>query len=89
MADKQAKDWDKTLFNLDKFFSFIPPKGANSVLDRRDKILNFWTPRCPVLLGLLVSKSLENIITLQPCLIFKSSSRWLWAEPIILNPFLE
>ena len=42
MADKQAKDWAKTIFNLDKFFSFIPPKGTSSFLDRSDKILNFW-----------------------------------------------
>ena len=41
MADKQAKDCDRTVFNLDKFFSFIPPKGTNSVLDLKDKILNF------------------------------------------------
>ena len=41
MADKQAKDCAKTIFNLDKFFSFIPPKGTNSFFDRSDKILNF------------------------------------------------
>ena len=41
MADKQAKDWDKTLFNLDKFSTFMPPNGTNSALALREIILNF------------------------------------------------
>ena len=49
MADKQAKDWDKTLFNLDKFLAFMPPNGTSSALVLSETILNLWIPKYPFL----------------------------------------
>ena len=45
IADKQAKDFDKTFFILHKFFSLIPPRGISSVFDRIYILLNLCTPK--------------------------------------------
>ena len=49
IADKQAKDFDITEFNLPKFSLLIPPNGTNSFFDLSDKMLNFCIPRHPFL----------------------------------------
>ena len=49
MADKQANEFDLTIFNLQRLFLFIPPKGTSSIFDFIEKILNFCTPKKPFL----------------------------------------